>query len=85
MHGEFDIQAISPKGAKRIVEIVNENKGSGDFILVKKADHGFVNFDSMQHNIETLGNGTYMSHSRDNYSTELGNTSVKWIKSKIKK
>jgi pimeloyl-ACP methyl ester carboxylesterase len=85
MHGEFDIQAISPKGAKRIAQIVNENEGNGDFILVKKADHGFVNFDSMQHNVETLGNGTYMSHSRDNYSTDLGQESIKWMASKIEK
>ena len=85
IHGEFDIQAISPKGAKRIAEIVNENEGNGDFILIENADHGFVNFDSMQHNVETLGNGTYMRHARDNYSTDLGKESVKWIRSKIKK
>nr|WP_298930924.1 alpha/beta hydrolase [uncultured Allomuricauda sp.] len=85
MHGEFDIQAISPKGAKRIAEIVNENEGSGDFILIKNADHGFVNFNSMQHNAETLGNGTYMNHARDNYSSDLGKESVKWIATKIKK
>lgn len=85
MYGEFDIQAISPKSAKRIAEIVNKNKGRGDFILIENADHGFVNFDSMQHNVETLGNGSYMSHARDNYSTSLGKESVKWIRNKIKK
>lgn len=85
MHGEFDIQAISPKGAQKIVEIVNKNGGKGDFILVKKADHGFVNFNSMQHNVDTLGNGTYMAHARDNYSVLLGTESIKWMKAKIKK
>lgn len=85
MHGEFDIQAISPIGAKRIAEIVNENEGRGDFILIKNADHGFVNFNSMQHNVQTLGNGTYMSHARDNYSKDLGKESARWIADKVKK
>ncbi|WP_243471740.1 CocE/NonD family hydrolase [Winogradskyella sp. MH6] len=85
MYGEFDIQAISPKGARKIADIVNKNGGKGDFIVVEKADHGFVNFNSMQHNAETLGNGTYMIHARDNYSFLLGKESVKWMKAKVKK
>lgn len=84
MHGEFDIQAINPKGAKIIAEIVNKNGGKGDFILIKNTDHGFVNFKSMQHNVETLGNGSYMTHARDNYSVMLGEESVRWMSSKIK-
>ncbi|MDC6364880.1 MULTISPECIES: serine aminopeptidase domain-containing protein [Flavobacteriaceae] len=84
MHGEFDIQAISPKGAQRIAEIVNQNGGKGDFKLIKNADHGFVNFSSMQHNVEILGNGSYMSHARDNYSSELAKESIDWMTSKIK-
>ncbi len=85
MHGEFDIQAINPKGAKKIAEIVNKNGGKADFVLIKNADHGFVNFNSMQQNSETLGNGTYMTHARDNYTMLLGTESVKWMQSKIKK
>lgn len=85
MHGEFDIQAINPKGAKKIAEIVNENGGKGDFMLIKDADHGFVNFNSMQQNSETLGNGTYMTHARNNYAKLLGTESVKWMQSKITK
>ncbi|WP_420553441.1 serine aminopeptidase domain-containing protein [Tenacibaculum aiptasiae] len=85
MHGEFDIQAISPKGAKRIAEIVNNNGGKGDFILINKADHGFVNFNSMQHNVETLGSGNYLRHAINNYSTDLGKETVKWMKSKLEK
>lgn len=84
LHGEFDIQAIDKKGAEKLVEIVNENGGKGDFILVKSADHGFVNFTSMQQNVETLGNGSYMSHARDNYSVILGEESTNWMLSKIK-
>jgi pimeloyl-ACP methyl ester carboxylesterase len=83
MYGEFDIQAISAKGAQKIAEIVNKNGGKGDFVLVKNTDHGFVNFNSMQHNVETLGNGTYMLHARDNYSVALGKETVEWILSKI--
>ncbi|MBR9914425.1 MAG: PDZ domain-containing protein [Algicola sp.] len=83
MYGEFDIQAISAKGAQKIAEIVNKNGGKGDFILVKNTDHGFVNFNSMQHNVETLGNGTYMLHARDNYSKELGKVTVDWMIEKL--
>jgi hypothetical protein len=83
MHGEFDIQAISPKGAQKIAEIVNSNGGKGDFVLVANADHGFVNFNTMQHNVETLGNGSYMLHARDNYSVTLGKETIKWMLSKI--
>jgi dienelactone hydrolase len=85
MHGEFDIQAINPKGAQKITEIVNESGGSSDFILIKKTDHGFVNFESMHQNVEALGNGTYMQHASTNYSKMLGVESVKWMQSKIKK
>jgi pimeloyl-ACP methyl ester carboxylesterase len=85
MYGEFDIQAISPKSVEIIADIVNKNGGKGDFIVVEKADHGFVNFNSMQHNAETLGNGTYMIHARDNYSLLLGKESVKWMQAKVKK
>ncbi|WP_425075300.1 PDZ domain-containing protein [Psychroserpens sp. S379A] len=84
MHGEFDIQAINSKGAKKIAEIVNKNGGKGDFILIKNTDHGFVSFKSMQHNVETLGNGSYMTHARDNYSVMLGKESARWMSSKIK-
>ena len=84
MHGEFDIQAISPKGAKKIAEIVNNYGGKADFLLVEKADHGFVNFNSMQHNVQTLNSGAYMSHARDNYSELLGKETVKWMLPKIK-
>lgn len=84
MYGEFDIQAINPKGAKKIAEIVSANGGDGDFVLIKNADHGFVNFNSMQENVETLGNGTYMNHARNNYNTILSKETIKWMKSKLK-
>ena len=84
MHGEFDIQAINAEGAKRIVSIVDSNVGKGDFLLIKNADHGFINFNSMQHNVETLRNGTYLEHARDNYSTDLGKESVIWMQSILK-
>lgn len=79
MHGEFDIQAINDTGAKKIVEIVNSNGGSGTFLLIDKADHGFVNFNSMQENVETLGNGTMASYVRDNYNTEIVKKTISWM------
>lgn len=83
LYGEFDIQAINPEGSKKIASIVTENGGNGEFKLIKKADHGFVNFNSMQHNVETLGNGGYLNHALNNYSTDLGKETVKWMISKL--
>lgn len=84
MHGAFDIQAIHPAGAQKIADIVNKNGGKGDFILIDGADHGFVNFDSMQHNVETLGNGNYMEHARDNYNPTISKESINWMFLKLK-
>ncbi|CAM1347378.1 alpha/beta fold hydrolase [Tenacibaculum crassostreae] len=84
LYGEFDIQAINPEGSKKIASIVTKNGGNGEFKLIKKADHGFVNFNSMQHNVETLGNGSYLNHALNNYSTDLGKETVKWMASKLK-
>lgn len=83
LYGEFDIQAINAEGSQKIAAIVNENGGNGDFMLIEKADHGFVNFNSMQHNVATLGNGSYLNHSINNYSTGLGKTTVNWMISKL--
>lgn len=83
LYGEFDIQAINPKGSQKIAEIVTNNGGKGDFMLIKKADHGFVNFNSMQQNVETLDNGTYMNHARNNFSELLGKETIKWMVSKL--
>ncbi|MFD0763060.1 PDZ domain-containing protein [Lutibacter aestuarii] len=84
LHGEFDIQAINSDGAQELINIVNKNGGNGTFILVKNADHGFINFNSMQHNVETLGNGTYMNYARDNFNKKIGEESINWMKSIIK-
>jgi hypothetical protein len=80
MHGEFDIQAINPQGAQKIVEVVNSNKGMATFLLIKNADHGFVNFKTMQQNVEVLNNGTYRNHAQNNYSIMLGEESVNWMR-----
>lgn len=85
MYGEFDIQAINPQGTKTLVALVNENGGNGTYKLIPKADHGFANFESMQQNAETLGNGTYMQHAQNNYSTKLGEESIRWVNSILKK
>ncbi len=84
MHGQFDIQAINEKGAQQIVDIVNKNGGNGSFVLIAKADHGFVNFNSMQHNVETLANGSYGTHMRNNYNSKVSEESIGWMKSHIK-
>lgn len=83
MHGEFDIQAINKKGAEKLIEIVNNHGGKGTFIVIKNADHGFINFDSMHHNVETLGNGTYRSHAQQNYNTQIAMESIRWMHSKM--
>ncbi|RDY57738.1 alpha/beta fold hydrolase [Flagellimonas nanhaiensis] len=79
MHGEFDIQAINEEGPKRIVDLVNKNGSNAKFKVIENADHGFINFTSMQQNSETLGNGSYSSHARDNFNLEIGRESIKWM------
>ena len=83
LYGEFDIQAISVQGVEKIKAIVNKNKGNASVMVIPNADHGFVNFNSMQHNATTLGNGTYMQHARDNYSQILGKETSRWMRSKL--
>jgi pimeloyl-ACP methyl ester carboxylesterase len=83
LYGEFDIQAISVQGVEKIKEIVNSHKGEATVVVIPNADHGFVNFNSMQHNATTLGNGTYMQHARDNYSELLGKETSRWMRSKL--
>ena len=83
LYGEFDIQAINAQGVEKIKAIVNKNKGKATVMVIPNADHGFVNFNSMQHNATTLGNGTYVQHARDNYSQILGKETSRWMRSKL--
>ncbi|PWL37374.1 hypothetical protein DKG77_16530 [Flagellimonas aquimarina] len=84
MHGEFDIQAINEKGAQKIADLVNKNGGKGTFVLIENADHGFINFNSMQHNVETLARGNMGLYARDNYNTEIAKETIDWIKRNLK-
>lgn len=84
LYGEFDIQAINAEGTKKIRDLVNNNGGSAEFKLIKKADHGFINFNSMRENVQTLNGGDYLNHARKNYSTLLSNETTKWMLSKLK-
>ncbi|MEY8779197.1 alpha/beta hydrolase [Allomuricauda sp. XS_ASV26] len=84
MHGEFDIQAIDEKGAQRIVDLVNKNVGKGTFVLIENADHGFVKFDSMQHNVQTLSSGNMLSYASENYNTEIARESIDWMRNNLK-
>jgi dienelactone hydrolase len=84
MHGEFDIQAIDGKGAQRIVDLVNKHGGKGTFALIENADHGFVSFDSMQHNVQTLSSGNMLSYASENYNPEIARESIDWMQSNLK-
>lgn len=84
LYGEFDIQAISRAGVDKIAKIVNSRSGSAVAKVIPKADHGFVNFNSMQENVQTLNNGGYMQHARDNYSKELGLETTRWMRQLLK-
>ncbi len=83
LYGEFDIQAINREGVDKIAQIVNSGKGKAESKVIPKADHGFVNFDSMEENVRTLNNGSYSEHARDNYSVLLGQTTTRWMASKV--
>lgn len=84
MHGEFDIQAIDEEGARIIADLVNKNSGKGTFLLIENADHGFVNFNSMEHNVQTLSGGNMLSYASENYNAEIAKKSIEWMRNMLK-
>ena len=84
LYGEFDIQAINRESVDNIAQIVNSGSGKAIAMVIPKADHGFVNFNSMQENVNTLNNGGYMQHARENYSTRLSEETSRWMLSRLK-
>ena len=81
MYGEFDIQALNAEPVKDIANIVNaSHPGNGTYKIIPNADHGFVYFDSMEHNVETLNNNQYFSRMQTHYHEGIAQTTLEWIK-----
>lgn len=86
LYGEFDIQALNPNHIYQIERIVNANtKGKAEAKVIAQADHGFVEFDSMQENVDALSTGTYSQYLRNNYHSGIATTTVTWMKSIVGK
>lgn len=87
LHGEFDIQAISDEGATDIVRLVNQNTKTplATFVLIPKTDHGFILFDSMQHNVNALSDGSYRQRSETHFNHKIPQETILWMNKLVKK
>ena len=81
LYGEFDIQALNPNHIKTIAAIVNTNNpGKAQWKIIKKADHAFVQFDSMDENVNTLNSGAYFQAMMKRYHPGIAKTTIEWMK-----
>lgn len=85
LYGEFDIQALNETHIKTIAKIVNSsNPGKGNWAIIPKTDHGFIEFNSMQENVSTLNSGAYMNAVVNSYSPRVVVKTIEWM-NQIKK
>ncbi len=79
-HGEFDVQAINDRDAKSIAEVVNEsNPGKGKYLLIPKADHGFLKAESYQQIIGVMNSGQMPIYMQQNYNPEIAIKTTEWM------
>ncbi len=82
IYGEYDIQALNANHVKSIARIVNSNNpGKGSWKVIKNADHGFVTFNSMEENVQTLNSRGYFQALTSKYNPEVGKTTIDWMNS----
>lgn len=80
LYGEFDIQALNANHIKSIANIVNTNNpGKGSWQIIGKADHGFVNFNSMEENVQTLNSGGYFQALQKKYNPNIAKATIEWM------
>lgn len=80
MHGEYDIQAIGPQYSELIAKQVNEHGGKAGFELISQTGHAFLQFDSMEQNIQVRSNGTYRNALAERYNPEVAKVSIEWMR-----
>lgn len=81
LHGEFDIQALHADHIYQIERIVNlSSPGKASAQLIKGADHGFVRFNSMEENIQTLNANQYGRALHEKYHEGIAQVTLEWMK-----
>lgn len=84
LYGEFDIQALNDRHIKTIAAIVNsQHPGKGSYKVVPQTDHGFVRFESMEENIATLNNGSYLERMRSDYNPATARLCIEWMNERL--
>ena len=85
LHGEYDIQALNANHIYTIERAVNSaNPDHATALVIPKADHGFVEFNSMEENIQTLNAGLYRKFLMENYNSEVAKTTIEWMDGIVK-
>lgn len=85
LHGEMDVQAISPTAAQNIAAVVNEVKpGKGTFKVLKGTDHFFTKVASYEDYRKQMKTGKYFSeYSPANFNPEIIEITTAWIKQNL--
>lgn len=85
LYGEFDIEALNANHIKTLAAVVNsKHPGNASYQVVKNTDHGFVNFDTMEANINAHVNGEYGARLRDSYSPKVAECTITWMNGHLK-
>lgn len=80
LYGEFDIQALNANHIKSIAAIVNsKHPGKGNWKLIDNADHVFVEFESMEENVQTLNSGSYFQAMQSKYNANIAKETISWM------
>lgn len=86
IHGEFDIQALNANHIYTIERTVNKSHpGNAKAKVILGADHSFVEFESMQENVNVLSSGAYGGYLRENYHSGVATESISWMRQCIEK
>lgn len=80
LYGEYDIQALNADHIETIANIVNStHPGKGEYKVIPNTDHGFVRFNSMQENVQTINSPGYIQYVRDNFNPATGKYTIEWM------
>ncbi len=86
IYGEFDIQALNANHVKTIASIVNsKHPGNATYKVIDNADHGFVYFESMAENVNSLNTGQYGARLMDSYHSGIALNTIQWMNRLINK
>ncbi len=80
IYGEFDIQALNSDHVKAIARTVNSvHPNHAEYAIIPNADHGFVNFETMDEQMEALNSGQYGKYLREAYHEGVAAKAITWM------